>query len=262
MTDGADVESPSVLIVVSPCVDSDAGLDPVLQTLAAVRGTAPEAMVLVVDRSPEPQAALLKLAADELGCAYAPADTDGETAALNVGLRAAVAHGMHVALVAPGIVPEPGWLGRLLARTGTDGAPAAVAGGVTIEPTGVIRQAGYYFTLFRRTWGARLWRVPEIMLDVTTPALVPTSLELQLIRREWIEQVGELEEHLDGVYAGLDYCLRVSAAGGQSVLEPTARGRALEPPDDEDIDDRSTGALRLRVKHPAMSFHTWAPEVL
>jgi GT2 family glycosyltransferase len=261
MTDGADVESPSVLIVVSPCVDSDAGLDPVLQTLAAVRGTAPDAMVLVVDRSPEAHAALLKLAADELGCAYAPADTDGESAALNVGLRAAVAHGMDVALVAPGIVPDAGWLGRLRARTGTDGAPAAVAGGAIIEPNGMIRQAGYYFSVFRREWGARLWRVPEILLDVSTPVLVPTSPELQLIRREWIERVGELEEALEGAHVGLDYCLRVSVAGGQCVLEPTARGHALTL-EDEDLDDASASAVRLRAKHPTMSFHTWSPEMI
>lgn len=261
MTDAGYVESPSVLIVVSPRADSDAGLDPVLQTLAAVRGTAPHAMVLVVDRSPTPQAGLLKLAAAELGCAYAPADGDGETAALNVGLRAAVAHGMDVALVGAGIVPDPGWLSRLRARTGTDGAPAAVAGGAIVEPNGAIRQAGYYFSIFRRIWGARLWRVPEILLDVCTPVLVPTSPELQLIRREWIERVGELEEHLDGAHVGLDYCLRVSAAGGQSVLEPTARGRALTL-GDEDLDDVSTSAARLRFKHSNMSFHTWAPEVL
>ena len=255
------MDSPSVLIVVSPRVDTEAALDPVLQTLAAVRGTAPDAMLLVVDRSAGAHADLLKLAADELGCAYAPADTDGESAALNVGLRAAVAHDMDVALVAPGIVPAAGWLGRLRARTGIDGAPAAVAGGAIIEPNGMIRQAGYYFSVFRRMWGARLWRVPEVLLDVSTPVLVPTSPELQLIRREWIERVGELEEHLDGPYVGLDFCLRVSAEGGQCVLEPTARGHALEL-GDEDLDDASASAVRLRFKHTNMSFHTWAPEIL
>jgi hypothetical protein len=261
MTDGADVDSPSVLIVVSPCVDSDAGLDPVLQSLAAVRGTAPEAMVLLVDRSAEAHAALLKLAAAELGCAYAPADSDGESAALNVGLRAAVAHGMDLALVAPDVLPDAGWLGRLRARTDTDGAPAAVAGGAIIESDGMIRQAGYYFSIFRREWGARLWHVPEVLLDVSTPVLVPTSPELQLIRREWIEQVGELDELLDGAHVGLDYCLRVTAAGGQCVLEPTARGRALSfgAPD---LDDTSASSTRLKFKHPDMSFQTWAPEVL
>jgi hypothetical protein len=255
------VDSPSVLIVVSPRVDAEAALDPVLQTLAAVRGTAPDAMLLVVDRSAGAHADLLKLASDELGCAYAPAGTDGESAALNVGLRAAVAHDMDVALVAPGIIPAAGWLGRLRARTGTDGAPAAVAGGAIIEPNGMIRQAGYYFSVFRRMWGARLWRVPEVLLDVSTPVLVPTSPELQLIRRGWIERVGELEEHLDGPHVGLDFCMRVSEAGGQCVLEPTARGHALEL-GDEDLDDASASAVRFRFKHTNMSFHTWAPEIL
>jgi hypothetical protein len=218
-------------------------------------------MVLVADRSPDAHAALLQLAADELGCAYAPAGTAGESAALNVGLRAAVAHGMDVALVAPGIVPDAGWLGRLRARTGTDGAPAAVAGGAIIEPNGMIRQAGYYFSVFRRMWGARLWRVPEVLLDVSTPVLAPTSPELQLIRREWIERVGELDEALEGAEVGLDYCLRVTEAGGQSVLEPTARARALALLD-SDLDDTTLSAIRLRDKHAGRSFQVWAPEVI
>jgi hypothetical protein len=261
MTDAADVNSPQVLIVVSPCVESETEIDPVLQTLVAARTTAPEAMVLVVDRSPEARAAMLQVAAAELQCAYAPAGTDNATAALNVGLRAALGHGMDLALLAPGLVPDSGWLGRLRARTGTDGAPAAVAGGAVVEPNGLIRQAGYFFSLFRRNWSARLYRVPETLLDVATPLLCPTDPEFQLIRREWLERVGELDEDLEGPVVGLDYCLRVTEAGGQSVLEPTARARALALLD-SDLDDSSLSALRLKVKHAGRSFQAWAPEVI
>jgi hypothetical protein len=261
MTDAADVNSPQVLIVVSPRVEGEAQVDSVLQTLVAVRSTAPDAMVLVVDRSPQERAAMLKVAAAELRCAYAPAGTESATAALNVGLRAAAGHRMDLALVSTGLIPQPGWLNRLRARTGADGEPAAVAGGAVVEPNGLIRQAGYFFSLFRRNWSARLYRVPEVMLDVSTPLLCPTDPQFQLIRREWIERVGELDEDLEGPEVGLDYCLRATAAGGQSVLEPTARARALAL-QDSDLDDTTLSAMRLRNKHAGRSFQVWAPEVI
>jgi hypothetical protein len=261
MTDAGHVEAPSVLIVVPARAEGEAELDPLLQTLVALRSTAPEAMTLVVDRSPQVVAQLVAVAAAELQCAHAAAAVDGHTAALNVGLRAAAAHGMDAAFVAPGVVPAAGWLGRLRARTGTDGAPAAVAGGAVVEPNGLIRQAGYFFSLFRRNWSARLYRVPEALLDVSSAIVCPTSLELQLVRREWIERVGDFDESLEGPEVALDHCLRVTAAGGECVLEPSARARALAL-EDQDLDDTTRSAIRLRDKHAGMSFQRWAPEVI
>src|SRR4051812_33669173 len=168
-------------------------------------------MVLVVDdRSPAQYAQMLELAANELDCAYVlQQDGEGASSAINVGLTAAKDHGMDACLVAPGLVFErAGWLDRLLARTGTDGRPAAVAGGAGIEPTGLIRQAGYFFSAFRRLWSARLERVPEILLDRHVPLLCPVSSEVQLIRHEWIEKAGLYDELLNGPHAALDYCLR------------------------------------------------------
>jgi hypothetical protein len=256
------VAAPSVLIVVPARAEKEAELDPLLQTLAALRGTAPDAMVLVVDRSPAAHAAMLELAAGELDCAYV-AHGDGEThsSSLNVGLVAAAGHGMDACLFAGGLVPDPGWLGRLQARTGADGEPAAVAGAAVIEPTGLVRQAGYFFSLFRRAWSARLARVPEVLLDVQPPLLCPLSSEVQLVRREWIDRVGVYDEEMEGPNAALDYCLRVSAEGGHCVLEPTIRVRAVEAGDGEP-DDADASARRLRVKHANMSFQPWVPEVL
>jgi GT2 family glycosyltransferase len=221
-------------------------------------------MVLVVDdRSPAQFAQMLELASDELDCAYVlQQDGEGVSAAINVGLNAAKDHGMNACVVATGIVlDQPGWLNRLLARTGTDGEPAAIAGGAIVEPTGLIRQAGYFFSAFRRLWSARLGRIPEILLDKHAALLCPVGSELQLVRREWIERVGGYDELLDGPHAALDYCLRVSEAGGQCVFEPTVRGRALEEGDGEP-DDTTQDARRLRFKHVGMSFQKWAPEVI
>jgi GT2 family glycosyltransferase len=239
-------------------------IEPLLQTVASLRGTAPEAMVLVVDdRSPAPHAQMLELASDELDCAYVlQQDGEGVSAAINVGLNAAQGHDMDVCLVAPGLVLyQPGWLERLRARTGTDGRPAAVAGGAVIEPTGLIRQAGYFFSAFRRLWSARLGRVPEVLLDGHTPLLCPVSSELQFIRHEYIASVGVYDELLDGPHAALDFCLRVSEAGGDCVFEPSVRARALVLGDGEPDDD-TPDARRLRFKHAGVSFQKWAPEVI
>ncbi len=258
------METVPTLIVVTVRAERAEDIEPFLQTVASLRGTAPEAMVLVVDdRSPAQFAQMLELASEELDCAYVlQQDGEGTSAAINVGLNAGSAHGMDVCLVASGLVLDrPGWLDRLRARTGPDGLPAAIAGGAVVDPTGLIRQAGYFFSLFRRLWGARLGRVPEVMLDVHQPLLCPVSSELQLIRREWIETVGVYDELISGAHAALDYCLRVSEAGGHVVLEPSVRARALEIVDGEP-DDLLPDANRLRVKHAGVSFQKWAPEVI
>jgi hypothetical protein len=258
------VESVPALIVVPVRAERDEDVEPFLQTVASLRGSAPEAMVLVVDdRSPAPYAQMLELACDELECAYVlQQDGEGTSAAINVGLNAANEHGMDACLVAAGLIlAQPNWLQRLKARTGPDGELAAVAGGAVIDPTGLIRQAGYFFSLFRRLWGARLGRVPEALLDVHNPLLCPVSSELQFIRHEWIETVGVYDELLDGPHAALDYCLRVSEAGGSCVMEPTVRARGLALADGEP-DDTLQDARRLRLKHAGTSFQKWAPEVI
>ena len=258
------MESVPTLITVPVRAERAEDIEPILQTLVSLRTTAPEAMVLVVDdRSPQPQAQMIEIAAGELECAHVvQQDGSGVPAAINVGLQAGAGHSMDVCIVESGLVLDsPGWLDRLRARTGTDGRPAAVAGGAVIEPTGLIRQAGYFFSLFRRLWSARLARVPQSLLDVHAPLLCPVSSELQLIRREWIDTVGLYDELLEGPHAALDYCLRVSEAGGECVFEPTVRARALVPGDGEP-DDETLAARRLRVKHAGMSFKTWAPEVI
>jgi glycosyltransferase involved in cell wall biosynthesis len=257
-TDVGDVESVPTLITVPARAERAEDLEPILQTLVSVRSTAPDAMVLVVDdRSPAPQAEMIAAAAAELDCAHVvQEDGEGRYAAFNVGLAAAAQHGMDVVVTDAGLIfDSPGWLDRLRARTGTDGTPAAVAGGAVIEPTGLIRQAGYFFSLYRRAWGTRLARVPAQLLDVHTPLLCPISTELALVRNAWIERVGAFDELLDDVpHGSLDYCLRVTQAGGQCVLEPTVRAREL--------DDESPAANRLRVKHSGISFQPWAPEVI
>ena len=258
------MESVPTLIAVCARAESPEELDPLLQTLASLRATAPEAMILVVnDRSPEPQGQMIEIAAAELDCAYVvQQDGEGRSAAYNVALGAAHQHGMDVCFVASGIVLESaGWLDRLRARTGTDGELAAIAGGAVVEPTGLIRQAGYFFSLYRRAWSARRNRVPQVLLDVETPLLCPVDAELLHVRHEWIDPIGEFDEDLDGPHASLDYCLRAAAAGGECVFEPTVRGRAVVQGEGEP-NDTTPGASRLRAKHANVNFQPWAVEVI
>jgi glycosyltransferase involved in cell wall biosynthesis len=258
------VESAPTLIVVPVRAESAEEIEPILQTLVSISASAPNTMVLVVDdRSPAPESQMIEAAANELDYAYVlQRDGEGHSAAINVGLAAAVEHGMDVCLVGSGLVLESrGWLERLQARTGNDGNPAAVAGGAVVEADGTIRQAGYFFSLFRRAWAARLRRVPEPLLDVEMPLLCPVSSELQFIRKEWIERVGDYDELLEGPHAALDFCLRVSNEGGQAIFEPTVRARGLEHTDGEP-DEAAPSSRRLKLKHAGVSFHRWSPEVV
>lgn len=221
-------------------------------------------MVLVVDdRSPAAQAQLIEAAASELDCAYVrQQDGEGTSAAFNVGMSAAAEHGMDTCLVSPGTVfRATGWLDRLRARTGSDGGLAPVAGGAVLNPDGTIRQAGYFFSLFRRNWSARLRNVPEVLLDVEAPRACPVGSEVQLIRHALVASIGHYDEAMTGPFAALDYCLRALAKGHDCIFEPTVRGCALTAVDDEpDVD--AADAQRLRTKHAGMSFQAWTPAVL
>lgn len=258
------VEHPPSLIVVPARAESAEEIEPLLQTLVSITATAPGTMVLVVDDgSPAAQAQLIEAVATELDCAYVlQQDGEGSSAAFNVGLSVALEHGLDVCFAASGLVFESaGWLDRMRARTGNDGSPAAVVGGAVIEPTGVIRHAGYFFSRFRRAWRARLGNVPEVVLDAADALLCPVGSELQFVRNAWIEKVGHYDELLDGPHAALDYSIRVSEAGGQCVFEPTVRARAQESKSGEP-DEASRDEQRLRLKHSAVNFYRWTPEVI
>jgi GT2 family glycosyltransferase len=256
------LEPTGVLITVPARAESTDDLDLHFQTLASVRGSAPRAAVLVVDdRSPAEHAQVLELACGELGCTYVMHDEGtGSSAGLNVGLAVASEQGMHACFVAPGLVLEsPGWLDRLQARAGA--GEVAVAGGAVLESTGLIRQAGYYFSAFRRDWSARLRRVPREVLAVADPVRCPVSSELQLVHHDWIQRVGAYDADLSGSVASLDYCLRAYAAGGDCVFEPTVWARALDTRDG-DPDNTSPEAQRLRTLHADVNFARWTPEVV
>jgi GT2 family glycosyltransferase len=250
--------------VVPARAESNEEIEPLLQTLVSLTTTAPDAMVLVVDdRSPAPQAQMIEAAADELNCAYVrQEDGEGVYAAYNVGLIAAAQHDMDVCLVASGLILDaPGWLDRLRLRLGTDGLPAASVGGAVINPSGMIRQAGFFFSYFRRSWSARLRNVPRPLLDAGGPMLCPVGSDLQFIRHEWIDRVESFDERLSGSDADLDFCLRLSEAGGECILDPAVQACALAEADAEP-EHGTTSAGILRFKHASTDFKPWVPEII
>ena len=223
-----DVESVPTLIVVPARAENAEEIEPLLQTLVSVTATAPDAMVLVVDdRSPAPQAQMIEVASAELNCAYVlQQDGEGDSAAFNVGLSVAAEHGMDVCFVASGLVLDsPRWLDRLRARTGTDGEPAAVAGGAVVHAAGTIRQAGYFFSRFRRAWRARLRNVPRSCSTSTSRCCAPSAASCSSSARSGSSASASTTSCSTGPHAALDFCIRVSEAGGECVLEPTVRGR-------------------------------------
>jgi GT2 family glycosyltransferase len=258
------VESVRTLLVVPARAESAEEIEPLLQTLVSLTTTAPGAMVLVVDdRSPEPQAQLIEAASDELDCAYVrQQDGEGVYAAFNVGLLAAAQHDMDVCLVGSGLVMEStGWLDRMRARIGTDGLPAATVGGAVVNPNGMIRHAGFFFSYFRRSWSARLRNVPRPLLDVGSPLLCPVGSDLQFIRREWIDTVQLFDERMIAPDGDLDYCLRVTEAGGECILDPAVRARSLVAIDIEPNSGTNSSGL-LRAKHAKADFKSWVPEII
>jgi GT2 family glycosyltransferase len=262
--DTGDVESVRTLLVVPARAESNEEVEPLLQSLVSLTTTAPDAMVLVIDdRSPAPQAQMIEAAADELNCAYVlQQDGEGAYAAYNIGLMAAAQHEMDVCLVGSGLVLDaPGWLERLRARIGTDGLPAASVGGAVVNPSGMIRQAGFFFSYFRRAWSARLRNVPRPLLDAGGPLLCPVGSDLQFIRREWIDLVEPFDERLSGSDADLDFCLRISAAGGECILDPAVQARALTESDAEPKMGTTSAGL-LRFKHASTDFKPWVPEII
>jgi hypothetical protein len=253
-------ESPDPTLIVVPVrAETSEEIDPILQTLVSVTTSAPGTMVLVVDdRSPAPQAQLIEAAAAEL----AQQDGEGHSAAVNVGLTVAVEHGMDACLVSPGLTFERhGWLDRMRARTDVDGNPAAIVGGAVLEANNTIRHAGYYFSLFRRVWSARLRGVPEEVLEIQSALQCPVGVEIQFIRREWILKADGYDDLIEPPHSTFDFCLRVTDLGGQSVWEPTVWARAVKAADGEP-DAKTLSATRLRVKHASVNLRRWSPEVV
>jgi GT2 family glycosyltransferase len=201
-------------------------LDVLERCLASLAQTAPKAQVLVVDDG-SPAAELvdqLERDGGELGFAVVRRpDNGGFAATVNVGLRRALEEGRDAVLVSPDIEFHAlGWLAPMLARTGTDLAPAAVVGARLLYPNGLLAHAGIYFSLLHRGFAHRFNLGPGELPEALVPARCPVSCALQLIRHACLAEVGLYDEAFHMGWEDVDYCLRVFAAGHECIYEPAA----------------------------------------
>ena len=213
------------LCVVPTYLRTPDDLDLVVRCLVSLWSTAPGASVLVVDDgSPEP-ALLGPLAAavKELGYEIIAKDeNEGFSRTVNVGLRYALETGRDAVLVNADIeFHEAGWLEQMLARTDTQGRPAAVVGARLLYPNGCIQHAGVFFSARTRSFWHRCQHGPGDLPEALQPMRCPVTAALMLIRHETLEAVGLYDESFRMTYEDVDYCLRVFASGRDCIYEPS-----------------------------------------
>jgi GT2 family glycosyltransferase len=213
------------LCVIPSYLRTAGDLDLLARCLVSLWSTAPQAGVLVVDDgSPERSLlAPLKAATDELGYELIAKDeNEGFARTVNVGLRRALETGRDAVLVNADIeFHEAGWLERMLARTDTQGRPAAVVGARLLYPNGTIQHAGCFLSVRTRGFWHRCQFAPANLPEALTPVRCPVTAALQLIRHATLAQVGLYDEEFRMAYEDVDYCLRVFDAGLDCIYEPS-----------------------------------------
>ena len=258
------------LAVIPAYLRDQEDLDKLLRCLVSLRSTAPGAAVLVVDdASPSDQiAGMAAIAAQELDAAFVRNDENaGFAATVNAGLAVALENGADAVLVNADIeFAWPGWLEALLARSDTQGRPAAVAGARLLFPNGTIQHAGIYFSLLNRDFFHRFRYGPSDLPEALTPTRCPVTAALMLIRHECLDAVGLFDEAFGMAYEDVDYCLRVFASGRECIYEPQAVAVHLE----KAFRDRPTARARelaersarhMWAKHAGTDLSPWVPAV-
>jgi GT2 family glycosyltransferase len=185
---------------------------------------APDAVV-VDDGSPARELVeMLGAACAELGFELVAKDAnEGFARTVNVGLRRALEQGRDAVLVNADLeFTQAGWLEAMLARTDTQGRPAAVVGAKLVFPNGCIQHAGVYFSAADHRWWHRCAYAPGDLPEAQTPLLCPVTGALQLIRHATLETVGLYDEAFRMGFEDVDYCLRTFAAGLECIYEPAA----------------------------------------
>jgi GT2 family glycosyltransferase len=200
-------------------------LDLLVRCLVSLWSTAPQAGVMVVDDGSPERSLLVPLnaAIQELGYELVAKDeNEGFARTVNVGLRRALEQGRDAVLVNADIeFHEAGWLERMLARTDTQGRPAAVVGARLLYPNGTIQHAGCFLSVRTRGFWHRCQFAPANLPEAMSPVRCPVTGALQLIRHQTLAQIGLYDEEFRMTYEDIDYCLRVFEAGLDCIYEPT-----------------------------------------
>jgi GT2 family glycosyltransferase len=213
------------LCVIPSYLRTESDLDLLVRCLVSLWSTAPQAGVVVVDDGSPERSLLVPLAAaiEELGYELIAKDeNEGFARTVNVGLRRALETGRDAVLVNADIeFHEAGWLEHMLARTDTEGRPAAVVGARLLYPNGTIQHAGCFLSIRTRGFWHRCQYAPANLPEALSPVRCPVTGALQLIRHETLEQIGLYDEEFRMGYEDVDYCLRVFDADLDCIYEPS-----------------------------------------
>jgi hypothetical protein len=241
--------------VIIPCDPrTPEALDVTARCLVAVWTTAREQAEVVVVMDGESDAAIanqVHAAAQELGFGFGLTAVRSSLAAgVNPALDEALAEGRDAVIAGPAVEPTEGWLEALLARQDSrKAAPAAIVGGRTVFPNGLIDHAGLQFSLLRHAFVPSARFGAASLHEARVPRLCPVGSGLVLIRHAALAELGGLAEDLPGQEL-IDYCLRAFAAGMESVYEPAAyaisHGPMWETPM-SDADKLVRGALENQI---------------
>ncbi len=221
-------------LVIIPCDPrTPAELDVTARCLVAVFTTAREQAEVVVVMDGEADAAIagqVHAAAEELGFGFGLTRVRASLAAgVNPALDEALAEGRDAIIAGPAVEPTNGWLEALVSRRDTrNEGPAAIVGGRTVFPNGLIDQAGLQFSLLRHAFVPSTRFGPASLREARVPRLCPVGPGLVLIRHAALAELGGLAEDLPGQEL-VDYCLRAFAADLECVYEPAAYAHSHAP---------------------------------
>jgi N-acetylglucosaminyl-diphospho-decaprenol L-rhamnosyltransferase len=236
------VPASAPLCIVPAHLRSQEDADHLLRCVLSLAATAPEAEIMVVDDGTidDDIRTGVRLACQELGILfYALPGHPGFAAAANIGIQRALASGSEAVLVRSDTVVAPGWLPALLARTDTQGRPAAIVSVRVLSDRGRVRNAGYLFSNLTRRWAPRFEHAPGELPGALLPVCCPVSSALMLIRHATLERLGPLDEGMKAGLEDVDICLRAFLAGEEAIYEPAVAVTRLG------VDDRNR-AKRLR----------------
>lgn len=246
-------------LVIIPCdPQTPEQLDVTARCLVAVYTTARDAAEVVVVMDGEADAAVaaqVHAAAEELGFGFGLTGVRSSLAAgVNPALEEALHEGRDAVIAGPDVEPTDGWLEALLGRHDTSGdRPAAIVGGRTVFPNGLIDHAGLQFSLLRHAFVKSTRFGPATLREARVPRLCPVGPGLVLLRHATLAALGTLDERLPGQEL-VDYCLRAFAAGLECIYEPSAyavsHGAMWEPaPTDAEKLARTALEKQILARH-------------
>jgi GT2 family glycosyltransferase len=222
--------------VVSVVIVTFESADDIVSCLQSVRRATVPLEVIVIDNASRDATVQRVLAHpglyDALACNR---ENVGFAKAVNQGIRRSSAR--FVLLLNPDSVLEPGALERALHALDMH-ADAAVAGCLLLNPDGT-EQAGGRRAIptptrsmvrvlgLHRLFPGRTWAKGFVLSDEPLPEhevdIEATSGAFMLVRRDAIEQVGELDEGYFMHCEDLDWCVRFRAARWRVLFVPDAR---------------------------------------